>query len=333
MRRFISVLCVAVFVLALTATCAFGQGANGSIGGTVTDPAGARVPGAAVAAVNVDTNVKYSGVTTETGDFQVMQLPPGSYDVAVEAKGFKTAQRKAIRVQVADRLTLNFTLEVGNLAETVVVTSEVPLLRTEDAQIGQVIDSTMIQNLPQINRNPLDLMRLSGNVGGSGKALVQGEPVGQDDTTKDTTINGGRTAGAEYLVDGTSIMTGKAHAASGTAIPTMETVAEFKVITNGISAEYGRASGGVVEVATKSGTNELHGQAFEYFWNELLNAARRGEGCFPPQYLRRPDRRPGFPAQDLRRQEQDLLPVRFRAEEGPHRGHPPSVHGAHRCGA
>jgi hypothetical protein len=120
----------------------------------------------------------------------------------------------------------------------------------------------MIQNLPQLNRNPLELLQLSGNVSGTG--VAGGET--------DLRINGGRTSSVDYLVDGGSILSGRRHDVRESSIPRMEEVSEFKVITNGISAEYGRVSGGLVQIATRGGTNELHGQAFEYFWNELFNA-------------------------------------------------------------
>jgi hypothetical protein len=260
MHKFLSRACLAALALLLFDAAALAQNATGTIGGIVSDPTGARIPGATITATNVSTNFKHTAVSTAAGDFQLMQLAPGTYDLAVEATGFKTSQRKAIQVQVADRLTVNFSLEVGQVTDTVMVTGEVPLLRTEDAQVGQIIDSTMLTNLPQLDRNPLQLLRLSGNISGDGTM------------NSDTRINGGRSVGLEYLVDGASIMTGKGHNVKTTQIPDMETVGEFKVISNGMSAEYGRASGGLVQVATKSGTNELHGQGFEYFHNQLLNA-------------------------------------------------------------
>jgi len=267
MHKFLAGACL----LVLMATLALGQNATGSIGGVVTDPAGARVPAATVTATNVETNIIHQTASTDTGDYQILQLAPGTYNLSVEAKGFKTAQHRAIKVQVADRLTMNVTMEVGQVTETVQVTAEPPLLRTEDAQMGQVIDSLMLENLPQIDRQPLNLMRLSGNVSGDPMGNTSGGPYGGN-SASDVRVNGGRTSGVEYLVDGASIMAGKNHSATDTAVPAMETVDEFKIISNGISAEYGRASGGVVELATKGGTNQLHGQAFEYFWNDRLNA-------------------------------------------------------------
>ncbi len=239
-----------------------GQGQFGSILGTISDPSGGAIPGAKITATNVATDLRIEAKSNQFGTYQLMQLNPGSYTVEVEAAGFKKTQRPSVRVQVADRLTLDLTLEVGSLTETVEVTAEAPALRTFDAQTGEVVNNTMIQNLPQLARDPLALATLSGNVQGSGSRAQPGS---------DTRINGGRTIGVEYKMDGITAGTGLGHKVVDIT-PTMETVAEFKVITNGISAEYGRLSGGVVEVVTKGGTNELHGQLFEYFQNDHLNA-------------------------------------------------------------
>ena len=206
------------------------------------------------------TNAK----SNSEGRYQVLQLRPGLYVIAAEATGFKRLSRSDVRVDVAGRLTLDLTMEVGGTSEVVAVTGEAPQLRTEDAQTGEVINETMLRNLPQLDRNPLTLLRLSGLVSGSGLA-------GNGDTA-DLRISGGRTGSLDYAVDGQNISSGRGHEVISNAIPTMESVSEFKVITNGMSAEYGRSSGGIVEVVTRSGTNQLHGQGFEYFRNELLNA-------------------------------------------------------------
>ncbi len=254
---------VMIVLLSLLATpLCFGQGGFGTILGTVTDASAASIPGAQVVAVSDETGTRFQAVTNEYGSYQVLQLRPGIYTIEVEAEGFKKVQRSNIEVRVADRLTLDFTLDLGAITETVTVTSEAPQLRTSDAQTGEVVDNIMIQNLPQLQRDPLQLLILAGNVAGSGNRAAPGS---------DTRINGGRTIGIEYKVDGVTAGTGLGHKVVDTT-PTMETVAEFKVITNGISAEYGRLSGGAVEVVTKSGTNDYHGQLFEYFQNDHLNA-------------------------------------------------------------
>ncbi len=247
----------------LLAGSAWGQG-YGSVSGSVLDATGAVIPNAKITATEVETNTTTTVQSAADGRYQLLQLRPGVYVISVEANGFKRLTRANIRVEVAGRITLNLPMEVGGTQETVSVTAEAPLLRTEDAQTGEVINETMIRNLPQLERNPLELLRLSGLVSGSGVA-------GNGDND-DLRVSGGRTGSLDYSVDGQNISSGRGHNVLGNAVPTMEAVSEFKVITNGLSAEYGRSSGGIVEVVTRGGTNELHGQAFEYFRNELLNA-------------------------------------------------------------
>jgi hypothetical protein len=264
MRKAFWTVCLALTCLPLAL---FGQGGFGLIAGKVVDPSGAVIAAAKVTATNVATNVKFESLTSGTGEYQLLRLPPGKYDLAAEMPGFKTLKRSGIVVQVDDRLIIDLSLEVGEVTQTVEVASEAPLLRTSDAQLGEVVTNKMITNLPQLNRDPLQLLRLSGNIQGDG-SRAGGD---NDQETSDTRINGGRTAGVEYLVDGATIGTGRAHHVARIA-PTMEAVGEFKVVTNGLSAEYGRFSGGVVELVTNSGTNAIHGQAFDYIQNDILNA-------------------------------------------------------------
>lgn len=247
----------------LLAGSAWGQG-YGSISGSVLDATGAVIPNATITATEVETNTTTKVISGAEGRYQLLQLRPGMYTIQVEATGFKRLTRENVRLEVAGRITVNLPMEVGGTQEAVSVTAEAPLLRTEDAQTGEVINETMLRNLPQVDRNPLQLLRLSGLVSGSGVA-------GNGDTA-DLRISGGRTGSLDYAVDGQNISTGRGHEVLSNGIPTMESVSEFKVITNGLSAEYGRSSGGIVEVVTRGGGNQLHGQGFEYFRNEMLNA-------------------------------------------------------------
>jgi hypothetical protein len=219
-----------------------------------------------------------TGKSNSEGQYNLLQLRPGLYVIAAEAAGFKKLSRPNVKVDVAGRITVDLHLEVGGTSETVSVTGEATQLRTEDAQTGEVINTTMISSLPQLDRDPLELVRLSGNVQGTGLATNGTSPisnnpaVGNTTSTGDLALAGGRTGSLEYSVDGQNINSGRGHEVLANAIPTMESVAEFKVITGGMSAEYGRSSGGIVEVVTRGGTNQLHGQGFEFFRNNLLNA-------------------------------------------------------------
>ena len=261
MRRLVGLTYLIILLGGLATMLA--QTTTGTFAGTVLDATGGRVAQAAVTALNVETGQKFKAVTTDTGDFIIVQLPTGQYEVDVVAKGFKTLSRKGLTLDVAGKVTLDLTLEIGSISESVSVTAEAPMLRTQDAQVGDIINSLMVENLPQLDRNALDLMKLSGNVAGNGV------PGGFQ---SDIRLNGGRQQGLDVLVDGNSVILGKGHNVGSGGTPTMEQVDEFKVITNGIPAEYGRVSGGLLTLVTKGGTNEFHGQLFEYFQNQMLNA-------------------------------------------------------------
>ena len=253
------------------------QNGTGVITGHVTDPTGALVAGAIVDTVNLATGVRLTTTTNSAGIYEFLGLTPGRYQVEASAKGFKKVVRASVLVEVEDHLGLDFKLEIGNIAEVMTVTAEAPLLRTEDAQTGEVVNNRMIETLPQIGsggrtgRDPLDLMTLSGEVRSDLNSSNRAGYDFQNNNTPDVTINGGRTSGIDYLVDGIPATMGRSHSVTPDT-PSTEDVAEFKVITNGISAEYGRISGGVVSMVTSSGTNAFHGQLFEYTQSDVFNS-------------------------------------------------------------
>jgi outer membrane receptor protein involved in Fe transport len=260
-RKIALVLFILVLTLAAGAA-AFGQG-YGSMAGSVKDSTGGVVPGAEISATNLATNAKSTVISNDIGYYQILQLSPGRYMVAVEMAGFKKVETTNITVHVGDRLSMDFTMQVGEIDETVIVPGEsVPLLRSQDAQAGEVVTHKHLQNLPQLQRDPLQLLILAGNVQGGGKRAAPHE---------DTRLSGGRTGGIEYFVDGISAGTGIGHDVTNVT-PNMEAVGEFRVMTGGISAEHGRYSGGAVELVTRSGANQLHGQVFEYMQNDAFNA-------------------------------------------------------------
>ena len=253
MRERILACCLAAI---LSACVLVAQTGNASLSGQVKDQSGALIPSAAISIQNIATNVTVTTQTNTEGRFTVPNLIPGTYTLAASFQGFKGLERGDIVLQVGDRVSLDLTMEVGASAERVTVTSEVPLLRTEDAQMGLVIDNNRIQNLPQYDRNPLAFALLTPNVTGG---------------TGDLRINGGRTGQTEYFLDGVPLTTGYDHSVPA-SYPSREAVGEFKVITNGLSAEYGRLSGGALVLVTKSGTNEFHGSGYEFFRNQAMNA-------------------------------------------------------------
>ncbi|HLQ45309.1 MAG TPA: TonB-dependent receptor, partial [Planctomycetaceae bacterium] len=238
------------------------QTGQASLNGLVKDPTGGVIPGVVVSAVNQATNVSRSTISNNEGIYSLPGLLPGTYRLNATFAGFRTLNREGVELRVGDRISVDLVMEVGQQAEAVSVTGETPLLRVDDAQTGLVIDNRRIQELPQYNRNPLAFALLTPNVNGTQ------EQAGHD---TDLRINGGRTAQAEYFVDGVPVTTGYAHDIPP-SVPSMEAIGEFKVLTNGLSAEYGRLSGGAITVITRSGGNQFHGSAYEFLRNDKLNA-------------------------------------------------------------
>lgn len=275
----LKVVCLALLCLLVLVPGAVAQSGKGTITGRVTDPTGGVIPSAKVTVTNADTGLSFAYTTNSDGYFEALSLIPGTYKVEVHNPNFKTLVRDNILVQAEDRIGLDLRMSVGEVSEKVVVNAETPQLRTEDAQLGEVITNSMIETLPSNNaggiyRDPLLLVTLSGDVQGSGARAGTGLGIGQTNANAgqtDTRINGGRTGSIEYYVDGVPATSNMGHNVS-VATPAYEDVAEFKVVTNGLSAEYGRLSGGAVSITTKSGSDLLHGQLFWFNQQPGFNA-------------------------------------------------------------
>jgi hypothetical protein len=255
-----------------------GQTALATITGLVTDSTGAVVAGAKVTVTDNATGERSNSQTNRAGIYEVTALKPDNYSVEAVAPGFKSMVHSNVLVQVSDRIGLDFQLQVGSTSETVNVTTEQPQLNTQNGELGEVVTSSMIETLPVISgnngRDPFSLLFLAGNVQGNGQARagVAFTDSGSINSSQgDTRINGGRTGSIEYVVDGVPATGGFVHNVLNTT-PAIDAVSEFKVITNGFDAEYGRLSGGLVSLSTKSGTDQFHGQVFEYNQNAYLNA-------------------------------------------------------------
>jgi hypothetical protein len=236
---------------------------TGAITGVVKDSSGGVLPGADVIVTNTKTGVEARTVTSEDGKFQFPSVVPGTYTTAAELSGFKQNMTKPFEVHVGDRLSFDLALQIGGAAEEITVTASVPMLRTADASVGEVINNQFISNLPQLNRNPFALVALAGNVQGSTTANANGQNTLQ--------LNGGRTSSVDYYVDGGVVNSGQANGLTN-QIPSMDAVSEFKVVTSGISAEFGRISGGYVTLITKGGTNKLSGTGYAYMFDDMFNA-------------------------------------------------------------
>jgi outer membrane receptor protein involved in Fe transport len=247
----------------------WGQSPQGTITGIIADAQGARVPGVEVVATQVATNLTYKGSSSEDGTYVIPALPVGRYTVTATAAGFKTFKREDIQLEVSQRLRLDITLEVGQLSETITVSGEVSRVRTEESSLGTVVERRRIEELPMNGRHVFNLVKLVTGVqpidrGADGFGEITNQGFSQ------IQFNGGPVYGTQMFLDG-GANTVPVHNEIG-VVPMVDAVEEFKVETNGLKAEFGQTSGGVVNVVTKSGTNEFHGSLYEFFRNDALDA-------------------------------------------------------------
>jgi Carboxypeptidase regulatory-like domain/TonB dependent receptor len=268
-RRFctVAVLLAAFFFLSFLNLHA--QSTYGSVSGTVVDASGAAVGGADVTLTNVGTAEKRTQSSGDDGHFTFVNLFQGEYRIDIEKQGFKHFVRTSVTVEVQQDTHVDAKLVIGQVSETVEVTSETPLLQTESSSLGQVVEQRKADELPLNGRNIFNLITVSPAAvaqGGSG-----GSPVGQNPFSWGNYQVGGSFAnqGAQYL-DGQPLNIGYINLPI--IIPTQDSVGEFKVQYNNLGAEWGKFSGGVVNLSTKSGTNAWHGSGYEYFRNKVLNA-------------------------------------------------------------
>ena len=256
-----------VFALLFFASFANAQEVRASITGTVSDSTGAPVPGANVVVTNTATNATFTSASNDTGIYLTPFLPPGSYKLSVRRDGFKSFLRENILLQAQDRARVDIQLEVGDLSQSVTVNEAVSLLQTESATRSQVIANELLANVPTQGRNPFQLAWSAAGVVKTGDwRYLRSFDIGG---TTGISINGGKNRENEVLLDGISNVRGDRTVVH---VPTMETVQEFKVLTNTYDSQYGRTGGGVVTIVTKGGGNKMHGNLFEYFQAEELNA-------------------------------------------------------------
>ncbi len=258
-----------LFLILSTSFPVYAQSTYGSISGAVTDPTGAAVSGAEVTLTNLSTSEKRTQTSGNNGLFTFVNLFPGNYRVDIEKQGFKHFAQPTVIVQVQQDSHVAAALTVGQVTETVEVTSEAPLLQTESASLGQVIEQRKANELPLNGRNIFNLIVVSPAAVAQGTA--GGSPVGENPFSWGNYQVGGSFAnqGAEYL-DGQPLNIGYINLPI--IIPIQDSIGEFKVQYNNVGAEWGKFSGAVMNFSTKSGTNSWHGSAYEYFRNKVLNA-------------------------------------------------------------
>ncbi len=262
-----TLLCIVLFFACVLSVRA--QSTYGALTGVVVDSSGAVTPGATVALTNTATSEKQTQLTGDTGLYSFVNLIPGPYRLSVEKTGFKRVNRENITILVQQTMRVDITLNVGATSETVTVTSEVPLLQPETSSLGQVVEERNANELPLNGRNVFSLVEVAPSVVMQGQAGQTA--TGQNPFSWGNFQIGGAFANqsAEYL-DGQPLNIGYINLPI--LIPTQDSVGEFKVQTSDIGPEWGKVAGGVLNLSTKSGTNDYHGEAYEYIRNKVLNA-------------------------------------------------------------
>lgn len=257
-----------LFLAALLSVCElFGQQITGSVTGSVTDPAGATVSGAQVKLTNTGTGAAATTTSDASGNFQFLLLPPGNYSLQVTSAGFKSFVREGIVVEVDRSLAVPVSMQMGQVSETIEVRGGTDLLEPNTSSLGTVMEQKKVVDLPLNGRNPMGLANLIPTVKGIG---YFGGQVLSSWRLAAVSIGGGQPLTNGFLVDG--IANDKMVDSGPMTFLTVDATQEFKVQTNGMSAEFGRTSGGVISMITKSGSNAFHGSLFEFLRNNDLNA-------------------------------------------------------------
>jgi hypothetical protein len=271
-----------VFVLIAVATNSWGQSTQGGLVGTIRDEKGAEISGAEVRVTNVGTGLQRETTTAGNGLYRVLALPTGTYEITAEAQGFATTTAKDIQIGVDQTRTLDLALRVSARAETVTVQANAELTQTENTKLGEIIDNRKVEDLPLNGRDFAQLARLNPGVATSGGG---GGQQGGEGNVSGFSSNGQRSTSNNFVVDG--VDNNDYFGGAAAQIPSIDSIQEFEVQTNTFAAEYGRNSGSVVNLVTKSGTNQLHGSLYEFFRNDVLDARNFfNDDSFPKSALR-----------------------------------------------
>jgi hypothetical protein len=262
--------CLSIAALFLGLVPLLGQTFYGSIAGVVTDASGAAIPAASVTITNTSTSERHSIVTDSEGGYRFVNLVPGSYSIVSEKPGFKRSRRDGITIEVAAVARLDFSMELGDVSQSIEVVAAAPLLQSENASLSQVVAQRSVQELPLNGRNVLNLVSLAPGVvpQGSSDGNLTGKNVFAAGNYQ---IGGGTANQAASYYDGVPVNITYGNITA--LVPSQDAVSEFRVQSSNNTAEYGRYTGGVINLASKSGTNQFHGSAYEFLRNRSLNAA------------------------------------------------------------
>ena len=249
---------------------------TGSISGVITDPSGALTPGVTVVVTSQSTGAKHTTVTDSKGFYSVPALDVDNYDVSASQAGFRDFLEQGVKVDANSAVRIDISLQVGAVNNVVTVQSNALQVETENTQMGEVIGEEQIATMPLNGRSFIDLLALQPGVSPyQSTGLTKGAGLSETGVSGDLTdgtqsVNGGRTGANGFMVNGGDSQEGVHNGAA--LIPNLDSIAEFRIITNNFNAEYGNYSGGQINVVTKSGTNSFHGDAFDFLRNTDLDA-------------------------------------------------------------
>jgi hypothetical protein len=271
---------------------------TGSISGVVTDPSGAVVPGVTVVATAVSTNVQSKAVTDAKGFYNLPTLQVDTYNISTSQAGFRDYQQTGIKIDANSALRVDITLQLGTVTNTVNVKSDALQVETQSTQNGVLIDGTKITSVPLNGRSYIDLLKLQPGVSpyshsqDSTTSGIGATQVSGDLDNGQQSVNGGRSGSNAFMVNGANAEEGVHNGAA--MIPNLDSIAQFRIITNNFDAEYGNYSGGQINVVTKSGTNQIHGTVFDFLRNTDLDARN-----YYSESIRRSGRGPDSQEQDI----------------------------------
>ena len=268
MRNWQLIVCAAL-LLSLLPASASAQASLGRISVQVLDPQGAVIPGVEVVATNEETGVATKVQSNEAGICVLPFVQPGRYTIAAMRQGFKKYERRGLTVETAEVLRLDISMALGNVAEVIQVSAELPLLESSSASVGQFVDSRVVSQMPLSGRRALELARLAGGV-----VFVNYSNFAKPNFS----LAGGRVQNQVFWLDGGNIQNMRLGVGQVDSDPPVEVIQEFRVVQNAYAAEYGGSAGGLIISTTKSGTNRFHGSVFEYLRNDKLDAP----GFFAP---------------------------------------------------
>jgi hypothetical protein len=257
---------LALLAAAVSVTCVSAQSFTASVRGTVADESNALIGGAKVVVTDADRGTVFNTTADDAGRYVVTALPPGNYVLTIEAPGFKKFSSGKLVLSVQQQVTINAQLQIGDVATTIEVEGSAALVNTTISNLGQVIENKYILSLPNLARNSMGLAYLTPGVVGSGGR--------RGDSNTNFVANGARNSTSDVLVDGVTVTTVEQN--SGITdlkfSPSVDVVQEFKIQTNFFSAEYGQTGGAVVNMVTRSGTNDFHGTGYYFLRDSALNA-------------------------------------------------------------